>query len=140
MKYSAADDRFFWMTKGLGRIWLTHLRGPADEAKPPELELDLPAEPDRTAARAAVDADGEDAPLFIPQRRAGAQAQQKGGWLSLFGGRRMEAMDEEPMPQFRNKNAGAAELRTTQSVQPAAEPEQEQDDLEIPSFLRRLAN
>jgi len=34
MRYRADDDRFNWMTKGLGRIWLTHLRGPADAAKP----------------------------------------------------------------------------------------------------------
>jgi hypothetical protein len=34
MQYRADDDRFDWMTKGLGRIWLTHLGGPAEEAKP----------------------------------------------------------------------------------------------------------
>jgi hypothetical protein len=72
----------------------------------------------------------------MPARHA--QPQQKAGWLSLFGNRRVEAADAEPVPQFRNKNAGA-ELRTTASAQPAEE-EAEQDDLEIPSFLRRLAN
>jgi cell division protein FtsZ len=75
--------------------------------------------------------------LFIPARRA--PPAQKGGWLSLFGGRRPEpAEDHEPTPQFRNAHAGAAELRTTSSAQPVEEAEQ--DDLEIPSFLRRLAN
>ena len=78
----------------------------------------------------------EDGPLFIPSRRQ--QAQKSGGWLSLFGGgRRYEAAEEEPTPQFRNKNANT-EARTVSSAQPVEEAQE--DDLEIPSFLRRLAN
>ena len=90
----------------------------------------------RTAAPAA-DAEPEmaedDSALFIPQRQPAPKAK----WLSMFGARRYEPADEVPIPQFRNKNAGA-EARSTSSAQPADEPEQ--DDLEIPSFLRRLAN
>jgi cell division protein FtsZ len=107
----------------------------AAAAKETELDLPLPA-----AARAAAEeaAEGDEAPLFIPRKHQ-AQAQQKAGWLSLFGGRRYEPQEEEPMPQFRNMKAGAAEIRTTASAQPVEE-EAAQDDLEIPSFLRRLAN
>jgi cell division protein FtsZ len=102
-----------------------------------ELDLGVPA-----AARAAgleADAASEETPLFIPPRRAQAQ-QQKGWGLSLFGGRRPPpTTDEEPMPQFRNMRAGTVEARTAASAQPV-EDSAEQDDLEIPSFLRRLAN
>ena len=55
---------------------------------------------------------------------------RKSGW-SLFGrGKR------QPQPQQSNY---APQMRPTSSAQPAPEPEA-QDDLEIPSFLRRLAN
>ncbi len=65
---------------------------------------------------------------------------QKGGWLSLFGGRpRQDAVTaprpSDPIPQFRNQNAGQATARQIEEVEPQAG-----DDLEIPSFLRRLAN
>ena len=77
----------------------------------------------------------EEPSLMIPPRR---QQPQKGGWLSLFGSRRYEpSEEEEPIPQFRNKTAGAP-ARTTSSAQPVENAEE--DDLEIPSFLRRLAN
>jgi cell division protein FtsZ len=107
--------------------------------RPREVQLDL--EPAIAQSRGAPElepAGAEDSPLFIPARRAQAQ-QPKGGWLSLFGARRPEPAEDEPMPQFRNMKAGAAEIRTTASAQPVEE-EAEPDDLEIPSFLRRLAN
>ena len=80
----------------------------------------------------------EDGPLFIPNRRQQGGG-KPGGWLglSLFGGRRIEAVDEEPTPQFRNTKAGV-EARSTASAQPAEDADEA--DLEIPSFLRRLAN
>jgi cell division protein FtsZ len=73
----------------------------------------------------------EDEPLFAPSRYADDR-RQKGGWLSLFGGRRPEAPSGAP-------------ARAATSAQPAPEAfEDEEDeaneDLEIPSFLRRLAN
>ncbi len=65
---------------------------------------------------------------------------QKGGWLGLFGGRpRQDLMatprPADPIPQFRNQNAGNAAVRPSEEIEPQAG-----DDLEIPSFLRRLAN
>jgi hypothetical protein len=49
-------------------------------------------------------------------------------------------VDETPIPQFRNKNAAVIGSRPSASAQPVEEIEEGQDDLEIPSFLRRLAN
>ena len=99
----------------------------------PEFEL--------TPIAARAEADAEEDSLVIPSRRQQhQQPAQKAGWLSMFGGRRPEpASDEPPMPQFRNANAGAAAMKSTSSAQQVEEAEPE-DDLEIPSFLRRLAN
>ncbi len=116
---------------------------PSVEEMDAELDLPLPAEPEaqrpRIFARTQPDDAAEetdDGPLYIPEQRPAAQ-QQKAGWMSLFGGRpRYEEVEEERIPQFRNKSA--TQVRTASSAQPAAEGEQ--DDLEIPSFLRRLAN
>jgi cell division protein FtsZ len=93
------------------------------------------------ASAAHADADMDEESLIIPPRRGQPQPQQhKGGWLSLFGGRRPEpTSDEPPMPQFRNPNAGVPAMKSTASAQAIEEAEPE-DDLEIPSFLRRLAN
>ena len=76
-------------------------------------------------------ADDEELPFVSSSHLAGETRPQKGGWLSLFGGRRQEA------PR--------AALRSVGSAQPAIEAAHEEtaedaDDLEIPSFLRRLAN
>ena len=85
-----------------------------------------------------VDTYEEEPPLVIPEREQ-PHGQQKAKWLSLFGGR--SRYEEEPtpdrVPQFRNKQAYAGSRPVT-SVQEAEDPAQ--DDLEIPSFLRRLAN
>jgi len=64
-------------------------------------------------------------------------APRKSGWLSLFGGRqRYEAPAHEPAPQRAGGGGGAAA-----APQVMEEPEiEDNDDLEIPSFLRRLAN
>ena len=105
------------------------------EARPAQFELT--PEPVRIAAQASADA--PEVSLVIPQRRPQPQP-QKGGWTSLFGGRRRAepATDEPPTPQFRNANA-ATVSKPMSSAQPVEEAEPE-DDLEIPSFLRRLAN
>ena len=59
---------------------------------------------------------------------------RKSGW-SLFGrGKRQPAQPTYP-PQSRN-----TEMRSTSQAQPMPEPGEAEDDLEIPSFLRRLAN
>jgi cell division protein FtsZ len=78
-------------------------------------------------------------------RRAGpaplnSEPRQKGGWLSLFGGSR--ARDEAPLGQTRAPSPARSAVGGG-SAQPApqqAEPQSAADDLEIPSFLRRLAN
>jgi len=80
-------------------------------------------------------ADEEDGgPLFPEAPHYGEERGRKSGWLSMFGRPRHDA---QPAP-------GPA-LRSTGSAQPAAQPAaarpaDDPDDLEIPSFLRRLAN
>jgi len=71
---------------------------------------------------------------------------EKKGWLSLFGGGRAREdlaplrhptdghRYEEPAPRMIQSGGQAAALK------PQAEPEAATDDLDIPSFLRRLAN
>ena len=94
-------------------------------AKPAPLVQVVP----RVVDPAAVEADDE--PLFTSPHY-GDERRQKGGWLSLFGRPRHES------PQR------AAPSRAS-SAQLALEPQEDSDaedreDLEIPSFLRRLAN
>jgi cell division protein FtsZ len=79
-----------------------------------------------------ADEDDEAGPLFPESSQYGEERRQKGGWLSIFGGR----------PRH---DAPAPSLRSTGSAQPASQPlaadsAADPDDLEIPSFLRRLAN
>jgi len=83
-------------------------------------------------------AEDEDAPLFAEP--AYEERRPRGGFLSLFGGRprydappAQHAPAQRPMP---TRGGGALPME-------AAAPEEEADtgeDLEIPSFLRRLAN
>jgi len=78
-------------------------------------------------------------------RRAGPaplnnEPRQKGGWLSLFGGSRPR--DDAQLGQTRASPPARSAVGGG-SAQPApqqAEPQDAADDLEIPSFLRRLAN
>jgi cell division protein FtsZ len=68
------------------------------------------------------------------------EPRQKGGWLSLFGGSRPR--DDAPLGQTRSSPPARSAVGGG-SPQPAlqqAEPQDSADDLEIPSFLRRLAN
>jgi cell division protein FtsZ len=76
-------------------------------------------------------ADEDDAGPLFPESSHYEERRQKSGWLSIFGGR---ARHDAPAP-------GPA-LRSNGSAQPAAQPlaAEDPDDLEIPSFLRRLAN
>jgi len=61
---------------------------------------------------------------------------RKSGW-SLFGKKRTQ-----PQPTYPAGGNRQTEMRQTTQTQPTVEPElgQAEDDLEIPSFLRRLAN
>ena len=79
-----------------------------------------------------MDQDDDDEPLFGPNHYADDR-RQKGGWLSLFG---------RPRQEPANRRAPA---RSGGGAQAALDPMEdaeadEHDDLEIPSFLRRLAN
>lgn len=101
-----------------------------DEAQQGDLYFDRAPEPaPRQAARQPAPDDG----LFEDR-------EPKRGW-SLFGrGRRApttQSYSSDPAAQ-----APAQQMRTTQQAQPADQPEQPQDDddLQIPAFLRRLAN
>ena len=81
----------------------------------------------------SVAEDDEAGPLF-PESHYGDDRRPRSGWLSIFGGR---ARHDAPAP--------APALRSNGSAQPAAQPvavqsSEDPDDLEIPSFLRRLAN
>jgi len=64
---------------------------------------------------------------------------RRSGW-SLFG--RGKRTTTPPVYVPSSPSRGTSQMRTTSSAQPAPEPEmgQADDDLEIPSFLRRLAN
>jgi len=82
-------------------------------------------------------AEAEDEPLFSDNYFDDRRPQKSGGWMSLFGGGRQQRYDQQPAPQPQARSTGSA--RPAQ--QPLEAPQaQEGEDLEIPSFLRRLAN
>ncbi|MNE59789.1 hypothetical protein D3C80_1549070 [compost metagenome] len=68
---------------------------------------------------------------------------RRSGW-SLFGKKRQQPQQQQPSyaPQP-SSNRTTQQLRQSQSAQPTQDYQAghaEDDDLEIPSFLRRLAN
>ncbi len=79
-------------------------------------------------------AEAEDEPLYSETYEDRRQ-QKSGGWMSLFGGGRQQRYDQQPAAQ--PSRAGSARPALQTLDQPVAE---EGEDLEIPSFLRRLAN
>jgi cell division protein FtsZ len=90
----------------------------------------------------------EEEPLF-PSIHHDERRPQKGGWLSLFGGGRPRyetpapAAREPEREEARERPAAApvAQARSVSSAQLAEEPKSDEgEDLNIPSFLRRLAN
>ncbi|HYG28334.1 MAG TPA: cell division protein FtsZ [Caulobacteraceae bacterium] len=112
---------------------------PQAEEEQPALTFDEPAvEAEPAPVARIVDPmvdEEEDEPLVAECYEP--EEPRKGGWLSLFGGRpRHEA--PAPAPEPRRAASGGAAAAAPQAMQ---EPEiEENDDLEIPSFLRRLAN
>jgi cell division protein FtsZ len=90
---------------------------------------------------AAEAGDEEDEPLFAEP--AYEPRKPRGGFLSIFGGRpRFDAPASAPAAQPR-QTAAAAPSRGGAQPAEAVQPEVDADageDLEIPSFLRRLAN
>ena len=79
---------------------------------------------------------------MFPSIHPGERRQQKGGWLSLFGGGRPRYETPAPSaPRERPATAPVPQARTVGSAQLAEEPKSDEgEDLNIPSFLRRLAN
>ncbi|MDR3513686.1 MAG: cell division protein FtsZ [Caulobacteraceae bacterium] len=119
---------------------------PAMEAAIEAEAYDEPAiiEPARPAAKVAKIE--EEAPLFADRPLAQDDARHsKGGWLSLFGGGRARQEAPAPLRDYRNDPTPVLQARAAaaaaQAVQPAPEEQADSaEDLEIPSFLRRLAN
>jgi cell division protein FtsZ len=144
------------------------LTAEAEPAQPSLLDDDMePAkvEPMGAETHAFTDVEAvEEEPLF-PSIHHDERRQQKGGWLSLFGGGRpryeapAEPARETQRESFRDagrdsgRDAGRdsgrerpaaapiPQARSTGSAQLADEPKSDEgEDLNIPSFLRRLAN
>jgi cell division protein FtsZ len=119
----------------------------AAAAQPSLLDDDLgPAKVEPLAAEthSFSPAEAEEEPLFPSIHPGEERRQQKGGWLSLFGGGRPRY--EAPAPaaasmRERPQAAPVPQARTASSAQLAEEPKSDEgEDLNIPSFLRRLAN
>jgi cell division protein FtsZ len=119
--------------------------------QPDLIEADM-FEPQAAAPAVTMEAEAahEGEPLF-PEMRDDRRSQQKGGWLSLFGGGRPRyeaAPPSAPAPVAREtaeaRPAAAApvvQARSVGSAQMAEEPRSDAgEDLNIPAFLRRLAN
>ncbi len=129
---------------------MAHEPAPAYEREPEfmtalaaEPELAAMAQPDfgfdapvaRSTARveaASSEMDQDDEPLFGPNHYAD-ERRQKGGWLSLFGRPRQEPASRRATA----RSSGGAQVALDQMEDVEAD---EHADLEIPSFLRRLAN
>jgi cell division protein FtsZ len=119
---------------------------PAVDEQPEDLFLGRepkPAErgptisPPRYASAPAVETRRPAPSNPLPDPRATPE-KRSGGFLSLFGGRpRYEPSRPPPVPPAPSRSAGGA--AAARAPEPAPEPEAD-EDLDIPSFLRRLAN
>lgn len=104
---------------------------PRPAAKTPQAQGDLYL--DRAAAAAAAEPAPRHEPAYDDHDD---RDHRRSGW-SLFGKKR-----QAPQPSYPSSGNRQTEMRHTSQTQPTMEPElgQAEDDLEIPSFLRRLAN
>ncbi len=111
-----------------------------EPARQPEIRTAATAQPQQRTL--IVDPLVDEAPAdedFAIDPHFEAREERKTGWMSLFGGRRQpSAYEQSPPPQARAAFGGGARP-APQPVEDMAQ-EEEGDDLEIPSFLRRLAN
>jgi len=94
---------------------------------------------------AAEEAESPDSPMFVDQHAGEDHRQKRNGLLSLFGGGRPRHEPPPPLRDFRNDPTPVLQARAAAAAQQAAQPAEEEqpeaaEDLEIPSFLRRLAN
>jgi len=112
---------------------------------PTAAETEVEAAPaPRIAAFEAPPAADEDEPLFAEP--AYEPRKPRGGFLSLFGGRpRYDAPQAAPQPARMDARPVASAAPVRGGAQPLEAPQMEEEvdtaeDLEIPSFLRRLAN
>ncbi|MBW3559369.1 MAG: cell division protein FtsZ [Proteobacteria bacterium] len=83
----------------------------------------------------------EETPLFPDRNYAGDR--RRGGFLGLFGGRARAAGPEETpsgAPNYRQASVPVTRGGAAPKLAEEQEPLDASDDLEIPSFLRRLAN
>jgi cell division protein FtsZ len=111
-----------------------------------ELTLDIPepvraVEPEIRPITKIVDpmVEDDEPPLFTTTNRD--PAPKNGRFFSLFGGRRAYEPDATPsQPQSRTPTAPQPQARQPEPAPVEMEAADDEDDLEIPSFLRRLAN
>ncbi|HEX7758589.1 MAG TPA: cell division protein FtsZ [Caulobacteraceae bacterium] len=113
-----------------------------EEPAAPAAPVQVSAGPDiiqpvkRIVDPSVADEDDEEEPLFPSTHYAEERRPQKGGFFSLFGGRpRQDA--PAPGPTMSSRPMGGAQPAMDLRQDPEAETN---EDLEIPSFLRRLAN
>ncbi|MEO6340896.1 MAG: cell division protein FtsZ, partial [Caulobacteraceae bacterium] len=127
---------------------------PAVEAFEDDLPLDYGHEEDRGAPAIQPPRTYASAPAVehrrappanpLPDPRVSPEP-RKGGFLSLFGSRpRYDAPPAQPAQPARQTRApyvgGGQAAAAQQQVEPAPQNPEAGEDLEIPSFLRRLAN
>ncbi|SFS49514.1 cell division protein FtsZ [Brevundimonas viscosa] len=107
---------------------------PRPAAQAPSVEAQGELYLDRPAAAAPAPAPTREEPAYDDYDD---RDHRRSGW-SLFGKKR-----QQPQPTYPSPSPRQTEMRATSQVQPAPrqpEPGEAEDDLEIPSFLRRLAN
>ncbi len=93
---------------------------------------------------ASDEIEADDSPMFVDQH-SDDHRQKRSGLLSLFGGGRPRHEPPPPLRDFRNDPTPVLQARAAASAVQQAQPAPEEhtdsaEDLEIPSFLRRLAN
>ncbi len=105
-----------------------------------ELPQPVEAEIVRPVTR-IVDPMVEDEPLFAePRFDSEPRAAQKSGFFSMFGGGRPRYDVPPAQPTAPPQTRATANGRPAPAPMAVEEPQAEGEDLEIPSFLRRLAN
>ena len=120
---------------------------PAAQAEPELVEDFTQGDLLASEPLAPIDDGYDDAPAISPAFAATDDHRHKrGGLLSMFGGGRPRHEPPPPLKDYRNDPGAVLKVRAAAiAAQQAAQPAEAQqvdasEDLEIPSFLRRLAN